>query len=145
MKQERQMIAVIGEMLEQQRIASGQGALSSEAEETGEILKRMRTSLEKIVLLLEERPEAGERKDVRSMETSYIPYTIGLIEKYQKPSSSPELRHQITGMFGTLDKVYSNIEEKLRKQEEDNFEMDMEVMRTILEADGVLGSDFVIG
>lgn len=107
-------------------------------------LKRMEKSVRSIKQQIEEAPEKADLKSVANMRNSYIPSTMELIYKYIKPDITEESRANIKGMFATLASAFSNLDKKLKKQDDIEMEAEIEVMKQTLARDGLLDSDFDI-
>ena len=81
-------------------------------------------------------------KNVQNMKKKYIPKTIELIERYVKPTTTPEMKEQIKEMFRILEEAFDNIREQIIAQDEIGADIEMEILKQTLASDGVLDSDF---
>lgn len=104
----------------------------------------MASSMTNIMKLVEENPDVSKKNDIKKLQSSYIPSTIQLIEKYSGNTASENTKHEIKGMLHTIKKALKNLENQLQEQNDLGTEVDIEVLKRKLIQDGLLGTDFDI-
>lgn len=106
--------------------------------------EEMEISMTNILKLIDENPDTSKRNDIKKLQSSYIPSTIELIEKYSSKTTSDSTKHQIKGMLHTIKTALGNLEKQLQEKNDMGTEVDIEVLKRKLAQDGLLGMDFDI-
>ena len=109
-----------------------------------DFLKRVEHSVININKLIKQEPSLAEKKSIVNLKNSYIPQAHELLDKYERSTTSDEMKHQITGMFSTFAQAFENIEKQLIKRDETDTELDIDILKQTLEREGLLDSDFDI-
>lgn len=89
-----------------------------------------------------EKPELREKASVRKLKEYYLPQVITLVEKYEKGSLSEETLAEIKDVIGTCADAFQNMERNLLERDDLDTMVDIDVLKTTLSREGLLGSDF---
>ncbi len=100
------------------------------------------TSLRRINLRLKDKPELARMSSVVKMKETFLPETVGLVEKYRGRKVGPETLDKIKEMLEICARAFKEIEEKVYERENVDTQVDIEVLKQTLEREGLLGSDF---
>ena len=95
-------------------------------------------SVRRIGERLEDEPQLMEMMSIKRLYKYYLPQILELIERYQAPDTSPDLKAQIRDAMRTSANALSNIEADLLEREQMDAEVDIEVLKNMFAQDGLL-------
>lgn len=119
-------------------------AAKTQDESVRQALAGIERSINRIGQKLREQPELGSMDSVARMKTSYIPKTMALIKKYNEGSLNAETTLKVEEVLKNCAKAFGEIENKIFERDNTETQVDVDVLKQMLEREGLLGSDFDI-
>lgn len=119
-------------------------AAKTQDESVRQALADIERSINRTGQKLREQPELGSMDSVARMKTSYIPKTMALLKKYNEGSLNAETTMKVEEVLKNCAKAFGEIENKIFERDNTETQMDVDVLKQMLEREGLLGSDFDI-
>ena len=117
-------------------------AAKTQDESVRQALAGIEHSINRVGQKLREQPELGSMDSVARMKTSYIPKTMALLKKYNEGSLNAETTLKVEEVLKNCAKAFGEIENKICERDNTETQVDVDVLKQILEREGLLGSDF---
>lgn len=95
-------------------------------------------SVRRIDERMQDEPELMQKMSIKRLYKYYLPQILELIDKYQDPDTSAELKAQIKDALQTSAGALANIEADLLEREQMDAEVDIEVLKNMFAQDGLL-------
>lgn len=119
-------------------------AAKTQDESVKQALAGIERSINRVGQKLREQPELGSMDSVTRMKTSYIPKTMALLKKYNDGSLNAETTSKVEEVLKNCAKAFGEIENKIFERDNTETQVDVDVLKQMLEREGLLGSDFDI-
>lgn len=119
-------------------------AAKTQDESVRQALADIERSINRTGQKLREQPELGSMDSVARMKTSYIPKTMALLKKYNEGSLNAETTLKVEEVLKNCAKAFGEIENKIFERDNTETQVDVDVLKQMLEREGLLGSDFDI-
>lgn len=119
-------------------------AAKTQDESVRQALADIERSINRVGQKLREQPELGSMDSVARMKTSYIPKTMELLKKYNEGSLNAETTLKVEEVLKNCAKAFGEIENKIFERDNTEIQVDVDVLKQMLEREGLLGSDFDI-
>ena len=119
-------------------------AAKTQDESVRQALADIERSINRTGQKLREQPKLGSMDSVARMKTSYIPKTMALLKKYNEGSLNAETTLKVEEVLKNCAKAFGEIENKIFERDNTETQVDVDVLKQMLEREGLLGSDFDI-